>query len=55
MCYSLGFFFRNYSLQTEEMTDEDMAQIERNKALPNKNRKDADVPGKSWSTVQVYS
>ena len=34
------------------MTDEDRAQIEKNKALPNKNRKDADVPGKVIMTVR---
>ena len=34
------------------MTDEDRAQIEKNKALPNKNRKDADVPGKVILTVR---
>ena len=37
------------------MTDEDIAQIEKNKALPNKNRKDADVPGKVILAVRFKS
>ena len=56
LLYKLRMHFLHQQLQSisDEVTDEDRSQIERNKALSKSNRNDADIPGMVLSFVSGY-